>query len=198
MVGWASKKLIYLFCSIGHNNHYLNGTLGLKRTYFFNCFLKKCCFPTVQCSYVVVMSSRVQEPVWPIPGVAQVWSSRIYRRLHGLATRRQFWRLSGLRQGSGNNRAYPLSSHLHSNNPTPTSPLKKTKFSSYIRKFRWDRGCKVIFEEGFPNIWGNAQIFNHLQFTYEEAVSQDFITEEHFILFFYPCISWWRHRATRW
>ncbi len=28
---------------------------------------------------------------------------------------------------------------------------KKTKLSSYIRKYRWDR-VKVIYEEGLPNI----------------------------------------------
>ncbi len=35
---------------------------------------------------------------------------------------------------------------------------KKTKFSSYIRKFRWDRlvQCHVIYEEGLSNIWRNA------------------------------------------
>jgi hypothetical protein len=35
---------------------------------------------------------------------------------------------------------------------------KKTKFSSYIRKFR----CKVIYGDGLPNIGGNAQIFNQI------------------------------------
>ncbi len=29
-------------------------------------------------------------------------------------------------------------------------------------------GCKVIYEEELPNVWGNAQIFHY---TYEEAVS---------------------------
>ncbi len=38
---------------------------------------------------------------------------------------------------------------------------KETKFSSYMRKFKWDL-CKVIYEEGLPNIWGNAQIFHHI------------------------------------
>jgi hypothetical protein len=36
---------------------------------------------------------------------------------------------------------------------------KKTKFSSYLRKFRWD-WVKAIYEEGLPHIWGNAQIFS--------------------------------------
>ncbi len=39
------------------------------------------------------------------------------------------------------------------NRPYGTLIKKKTKFSSYIRKFRWDR-CKVIYEEWLPNIWG--------------------------------------------
>ncbi len=40
---------------------------------------------------------------------------------------------------------------------------KKTKFSSLMRKFRWDRlqSHILIYEEGLPNVWGNAQIFNH-------------------------------------
>ncbi len=37
--------------------------------------------------------------------------------------------------------------------------IKRIKFSSYIRKFRGS--YKVIYEERFPNIWGNAQIFPH-------------------------------------
>ncbi len=45
---------------------------------------------------------------------------------------------------------------------------KETKFSSYIGIFRWDR-VKVIYEEGLPYIWGNAQIFS--PDTYEEVVS---------------------------
>jgi hypothetical protein len=36
---------------------------------------------------------------------------------------------------------------------------KKTKFSSYIRKLRWDR-LQVIDGEGLPNMGGNAQIPN--------------------------------------
>jgi hypothetical protein len=45
--------------------------------------------------------------------------------------------------------------------PYVTPIKKKKKFSSYIRKS--DRiGCKVIYEEELPNIWGNAQIFNHI------------------------------------
>ncbi len=44
---------------------------------------------------------------------------------------------------------------------------KEIKFSSYIRK--WS-SCKVIYEEGLPNIWGNAQIFNHLHCKKELAV----------------------------
>jgi hypothetical protein len=39
---------------------------------------------------------------------------------------------------------------------------KKIKFSSFIRKFRIECSCKVIYEEGLPNIWGNAQIFSHI------------------------------------
>jgi hypothetical protein len=34
---------------------------------------------------------------------------------------------------------------------------KKKKFSSYIKKFRWDR-LHIIYEEGLPKILGNAQI----------------------------------------
>ncbi len=37
---------------------------------------------------------------------------------------------------------------------------KKTKLSSHMRKFKWDRVEKVINEEGLSNIWGNAQIFS--------------------------------------
>jgi hypothetical protein len=29
---------------------------------------------------------------------------------------------------------------------------KEMEFSSYIRKFRWEGGCKVIYEEGLHNI----------------------------------------------
>ncbi len=65
---------------------------------------------------------------------------------------------------------------------------KKRKFSSHKSKFG-GIGCKVIFE--LPNLWGNAQIFNH---TYC-AVSHiwpfctrsllNFLAyEENFILFF--------------
>jgi hypothetical protein len=46
-------------------------------------------------------------------------------------------------------------------NTGKSSQIKKeTKFSSYIRKFRWDWVQKVIYEEGLPNMWGNAQIFS--------------------------------------
>jgi hypothetical protein len=40
---------------------------------------------------------------------------------------------------------------------------KKIKFSSYILQgnSEWS-SCKVIYEEGLPNIWGNAQIFPHI------------------------------------
>ncbi len=38
---------------------------------------------------------------------------------------------------------------------------KKRKFS-LLRKYRRDR-VQVIYEEGLPNIWGNAQIFIHIQ-----------------------------------
>ncbi len=31
----------------------------------------------------------------------------------------------------------------------------------YIRNSDWS-GCKVIYEEGLPNIWDNAQIFSHI------------------------------------
>ncbi len=37
---------------------------------------------------------------------------------------------------------------------------KKTKFSSYIRNFRWD--WVQIYEEGLPKMGGNAQIFHHI------------------------------------
>jgi hypothetical protein len=36
---------------------------------------------------------------------------------------------------------------------------KKTKFFSYIRNSD-GTGCKVIYEEGHPNIRGNAHIFS--------------------------------------
>ncbi len=39
--------------------------------------------------------------------------------------------------------------------------IKKNEIFSYIRKFRWV-GCKVIAKEGLPNLWWNAQIFNHI------------------------------------
>ena len=38
---------------------------------------------------------------------------------------------------------------------------KRTKFS-HIWGDSDGIGCKVIYEEGPPNIWGNAQIFNHI------------------------------------
>ncbi len=37
----------------------------------------------------------------------------------------------------------------------------KTKFSSYRRKFRWDR-LQSHYKEGLPNMWGNAQKVNHI------------------------------------
>jgi hypothetical protein len=37
---------------------------------------------------------------------------------------------------------------------------KKRKFSSNIRKFRMEQ-LQNLYEEGFPNIRGNAQICNH-------------------------------------
>ncbi len=47
-----------------------------------------------------------------------------------------------------------------------TDKNEKKNFLIYcIRTFR----CEVIYEEGLPNIWGNAQIFSPIQ--YEEAVS---------------------------
>jgi hypothetical protein len=47
---------------------------------------------------------------------------------------------------------------------TRTLIKKKIKFFSFMGKF----SCKVIYEEGLPNIRGNAQMFNHI---WEEAVS---------------------------
>jgi hypothetical protein len=38
-----------------------------------------------------------------------------------------------------------------------TLTKKETKFSSYNSD---GIGCKVIFKEGLPNMWGNAQIFS--------------------------------------
>ncbi len=44
--------------------------------------------------------------------------------------------------------------------PTCTDK-KENKFSSYTVKGNSDGiWCKVIYEEGLPNIWGNAQIFS--------------------------------------
>jgi hypothetical protein len=40
----------------------------------------------------------------------------------------------------------------------PTLIKKKTKFSSYIRDLD-GIGCKVIYDEGLPNIWGNIYIW---------------------------------------
>jgi hypothetical protein len=39
--------------------------------------------------------------------------------------------------------------------------IKKTFLIEYTWKFRWG-DCKVIYEEGLPYIWGNAQIFSHI------------------------------------
>ncbi len=41
---------------------------------------------------------------------------------------------------------------------------KKRKFSSYILGTSDGGGCRVIYEERLPNIWGNAQIFSHIQY----------------------------------
>jgi hypothetical protein len=39
---------------------------------------------------------------------------------------------------------------------------KKRKFSQIIRKFRWEQLQSHIYEEGLPNILGDAQIFSHI------------------------------------
>ncbi len=73
-----------------------------------------------------------------------------------------------------------------------TSIMKtKIKFSSYIRKFRWERGCKVICEEGLTNIWGNEQIFSHLWLC-NRSLLDFLIYEENFVFFF---ISAWAGSA---
>ncbi len=38
---------------------------------------------------------------------------------------------------------------------------KKSSFPHTQGNSEWG-SCKVIYEEGVPNIWGNAQIFNHV------------------------------------
>ncbi len=40
---------------------------------------------------------------------------------------------------------------------------KKTKFSSLYRKLRWDQvQSHTVYEEGLPNIRGNAKKFHHI------------------------------------
>ncbi len=68
------------------------------------------------------------------------------------------------RRGPGQFRSFPKIEYC----TVCTLIKKKIKFSSYIRKFEWS-SCKVIYEEGLPHIWDNAQIFPHT--VYEEAVS---------------------------
>ncbi len=73
---------------------------------------------------------------------------------------------------------------------------RKSNFPSYTVYGNSERSsCKVIHEEGLPNIWGKAQIFPHI---YQEAVSHIWlcncsvlnflIDEEHLIFFFSVCI----------
>ncbi len=59
---------------------------------------------------------------------------------------------------------------------------KKIKFSSFIRKF--------VYEEGLPNVWGNAQIFPHIWGAVSHiwlcncSILNFLIIEENLILFF--------------
>ncbi len=53
---------------------------------------------------------------------------------------------------------------------------KKEKFSSYIRNSE-GIGCEVIYKEGLPNIWRNAQIFNHIWGLRRPLVMYDFATD---------------------
>jgi len=55
----------------------------------------------------------------------------------------------------------------HGKNIHHTLIKKKRKFSSYIRKFRWGIGCKVIYEEGLPIY---EEMHKYLTI-YEEAIS---------------------------
>ena len=54
-----------------------------------------------------------------------------------------------------------------------TDKKKKKNFSSYVRNSEWSV-CKVIYEEGLPTIWGNAQIYT-IHTVYEEAVSHTWL-----------------------
>jgi hypothetical protein len=74
----------------------------------------------------------------------------------------------------------------------PEFPYIKVKFDFlfYLRR--------LIYEEGLPNIWGNAQIFNHIQ--YEEAVTKIWLCNRSLlnflvqymrkIFFFFISVDW--------
>ncbi len=65
----------------------------------------------------------------------------------------------------------------------------KIKFTSYIRNSEWS-SCKVIYEEGLPNIWGNAQIFKeavgHIWLC-NWSILNFLIYQENFL--FYQCMT---------
>ncbi len=64
----------------------------------------------------------------------------------------------------------------------------KRKPFSYIRKFRRS-SCKVIYEEGLLNIWGNAQIFSHSRRTRGplQLLPSEFPYMRKISSFFYQC-----------
>ncbi len=59
---------------------------------------------------------------------------------------------------------------------------KKKKFSSHIRKSRWDQLQSHIW--GLPNTWGNAQIFNHKWGGRWSIVIYDFAIDPFWISFY--------------
>ncbi len=69
--------------------------------------------------------------------------------------------------------------------------LIKTKIKFSYCNIQWSSewsSCKVIYEEGLPNIWGNAQIFPHL---WEgPLVIYDFATMLHFWISSYMRKTW--------
>ncbi len=64
---------------------------------------------------------------------------------------------------------------------------KENKIVLICKEIPSGASCKVIYEEGIPNIWGNAQIFHHIwggRQSYMTLQLNFLIYEDKFILFF--------------
>ncbi len=80
----------------------------------------------------------------------------------------------------------PACSQCRSTRHPPSDPVSCTCVGALIKKnfphiwgSSYGIGCKVIYEEGPPNIWGNGQIFNHSM--RRPLVIHDFATDSFWI-----------------